>query len=285
MGGRSSPEVRNRLCEKTSVDASPNGTVRPIIGVGRTLTGVEAADADDEDLLPSSTIADALRNATTRGHFFLGVDRGNHPTPASSKMSQPSNMMQRAKAVFARHTSYIHRTLLHTYPDVFLIVQHENGKKFTYKYLNQDGINKLSRKFKPGDVPFLVYNIGSMDSLFVAMYDELFADAEVDDKPYLYSGHMAEAIEYEDEPQNFTCKVKRDGSGVTVKVKRYDEGEYATNEWPIMHLRYHMESKLKKAELKHNLEVTWKALRECIEERVKEMWRKANENKKRPREA
>jgi hypothetical protein len=69
MGGRSSPEVRNRLCEKTSVDASPNGTVRPIIGVGRTFTDVEAAD--DEALLPSSAIADALRNVTTRGHLFF----------------------------------------------------------------------------------------------------------------------------------------------------------------------------------------------------------------------
>jgi hypothetical protein len=46
-----------------------------------------------------------------------------------------------------------------------------------------------------------------------------------------------------------------------------------------MHLRYHMESKLKKAELKHNLEVTWKALRECIEERVKEMVRERNKKR------
>lgn len=199
-------------------------------------------------------------------------------------MSQRSKMMQRAKAVFERQTSRIYRTLLHDYPDVVLLVHHENGKKFTYQYLNKDGKDKLKRKFEQGDEPFLLYNIRSIDSLFVTMYDELFGDAEVDDKPYLYVGHLAEANEYQpDEPHNITCKVKKDGSGVSLKVERYEEKWYATHEWPIMHLRYHMESKFKKAELKRNLEVTWQVLRECIEERVKEMWREAN--KKRQREA
>jgi hypothetical protein len=37
---------------------------------GSGIIGVEAAD--DEDLLPSSAIADALRNVTTRGQLFFG---------------------------------------------------------------------------------------------------------------------------------------------------------------------------------------------------------------------
>jgi hypothetical protein len=195
-------------------------------------------------------------------------------------MSQRSKLMQRGKAVFERYTSFILPTLLHSYPDVVLLVQHENGKNFTFKYLNKDGKDKLKSKFKPGDAPFLLYKIGSMDSIFIAMYDELFGDAEVDDKPLLYWGHLAEAFEYEPEPHNFTLKVKKDGSGVSLKVERYDEKWYATHEWPIMHLHYHMEdSKLKKADLKRNLEVTWEVLRECIEESVKKEVREGNEKR------
>ena len=197
-------------------------------------------------------------------------------------MSQLSKLMQRGKALFEneRRIDHIESTWLHRYPDVVLLVQHENGNKFTFKYLNKDGKDKLKSKFEPGDAPFLLYNIRSMDSLFIAMYDELFGDAEVDDKPLIDWGHLAEAIEYEPEPHNFTLKVKKDGSGVSLKVERYDEKWYATHEWPIMHLRYHMDdSKLKKADLKHNLEVTWKVLRECIEERVKEMVRERNKKR------